>query len=323
MNGLAGQHIVVTGPGGFIGQALCSAALAQGAHVTGIGPGPVPNGVEHHPGRIEGEAALIPVLRNADILIHAAGRGTPGAVRALSDPAAQNEWLMTAVLLEAAAHAGVGRIVLVSSGGTVYGVPRGPDPIDETHPTHPTSRYGAVKLQAEQMGLAMDRMGHVNCVVARLSNPYGPGQVNRRGQGLIATVAARAQAGEAIEIWGDGSTVRDYLYIDDAAEGLLAAGRLPGGTVVNVSAGHGLSTRHVVTDVLDRLGLAATVRYLPDRDAGVPCNVLSHARLRAHTGWQPRIAWSDGLARTAAWWRGAALPEPVPGPALASLTPPL
>ena len=254
--------------------------------------------------RIETEAALVPHLAGVSVLIHAAGRGTPAGVVALHDELALHELRLTAIVLEAACRAGVGRAVLVSSGGTVYGDPCGTDPITEDHALRPRSRYGAVKLLAEEMARTVDRMGLVRCVVARLSNPYGPGQVNFRGQGLVAAVAACVRDKTPVEIWGDGSTVRDYLFIDDAARGLLAAAALPGGTAANVSSGVGVSTRMVVTDVLAHLGSAHPVRFRLDQDAGVACNVLCNSRLRAATGWEPQVGWQVGLARTAAWWAG-------------------
>ncbi len=319
---LTGQTVAVTGPGGFIGAAVCLQALAAGARVVALGPGaPVHTAVQHSPARIETEEDLTPHLMGVDVLVHAAGRGAPGAIRALHDDIARSDLHVTAVVLEAAARAGVGRVVLLSSGGTVYGDADGHDPITETHRLHPMSRYGAVRLQAEEMARAMDRMGLVHCVIARLSNPYGPGQVNRRGQGLVATIAHRVRAGLPIEVWGDGSTVRDYVFIDDAASGLLAAARLPGGAAVNVSSGAGITTRQVIEDVLACLGSDAAIRYLPEKDAGVACNILCSEKLRRETGWRPATAWAEGLARTAAWW--GASPVRVPELALSGVAEPV
>ena len=303
VQGIAGQRIAVTGAGGFIGAAVCRIGAGLGAEIIAIGPGAIARqGITAIPIRIETEEALAPYLADVSILIHAAGRGTPAGIVALHDPLALHELRLTAIVLEAACRAGVGRVVLVSSGGTVYGDSAGRAPVSEDHALRPRSRYGAVKLLAEEMAWTMDRMGHVRCVVARLSNPYGPGQVNHRGQGLIATVASCVRSGKAIEVWGDGSTVRDYLYIDDAARGLLAAASLPGGTAANVSSGTGMKTAAVVADILTQLDVTHPVQYRPERPAGVAFNVLCNRRLQAGTGWFPQISWQDGLALTAQWW---------------------
>ncbi len=303
---LAGSRVAVTGPGGFIGGEICRAALQAGARVLALGPMAPPRNphpaLTHIAHRIGSDTALAESLRGCDLLVHAAGQGTPGNIQALHDHTAQAELQTAAIVLEAAARAQLGRLVIVSSGGTVYGSPTTTDPLTEAHRPAPESRYGVIKLQIEEMAHAMDRMGHVSCVIARLSNPYGPGQVNRRGQGLIATVAARASAGLPIEIWGDGTAVRDYLFITDAARGLLAAGGLPGGTVVNVSSGKGLSTRQVVQDVLTAIGAELSITLMPERPAGVASNILCNARLCQATGWYPETSWADGLAQTAGWW---------------------
>lgn len=309
------RRVAVTGPGGFIGGEICRVALASGAQVLALGPMTDPPiahpRLVHMPDRIVAVDALASAVTGCDLLIHDAGQGTPGNVQNLDGETAQAELRTAAIVLEAAARARVGRVVVVSSGGTIYGAPMAQGVLTEADHTAPQSRYGVIKLQIEEMARGMDRMGHAACVVARLSNPYGPGQVNRRGQGLVATVAARAQAGLPIEIWGDGTTVRDYLFIADAARGLLAAGGLAGGTVVNVSSGHGLSTRQVVDDVLAAMGRTVPVILLRERDAGVAENVLCNARLRALSGWHPVTDWPGGLAQTARWW--AALTPLPPG----------
>ena len=299
-----GLRVAVTGAGGFIGAAVCRAARAAGAAVVAIGPGATAApGVTAVPHRIEPGMDLAAYLHGATLLIHAAGHGTPAAIGALHDPVAMEELQLTAIVLEAAARARIGRVVMVSSGGTVYGDPADATPLGEDHALRPRSRYGAVKLLAEEMARTVDRMGMVPCVVARLSNPYGPGQVARRGQGLIAAVAASVWAGEPVQIWGDGHAVRDYVYIDDAARGLLAAGQMPGGTAVNVSSGRGMATHAVVAALLSALAPGHPIRFASERDAGVLCNILDHARLTAATGWVPQVGWAEGLARTVAWWQ--------------------
>jgi len=227
-------------------------------------------------------------------------------VPSLSSPAAQNELGLAAAVFDAAARAGVGKVVLISSGGTVYGDVAGPEPITETQRVAPQSPYGGVMAAVEQLGFAMARSGRVECVVARLSNPYGPGQLPNRGQGLVAAVFDRLSRGEKVEIWGEGGTVRDYVYIEDAARGLLDAVRLPSLSVCHIASGLGIATRQVVADAAAAAGVPAQLVCRLDRDPGVRWNVLSPALMQARTGWRPEIGWDDGLARTAAWWRASA-----------------
>ena len=299
----------VTGPAGFIGHAVCQSLLSGGGQVVGIGPGavaPHPR-LRHMPGVIDGGARLPEALAGVGTVIHAAGRGTPAAVDRFDGAVAMAEIALAAQVMEAAVQAGVRKLVLVSSGGTVYGDAGAAPAITEAAPLQPTSRYGAVKTMIEQMGLTLSRAGLLDCVVARVSNPYGPGQRNVRGQGLVATLIERLLHGQPIPVWGDGSLVRDYIYIEDAARGLVAAAGLPGGSVCNVSSGVGRSVSDVIADVSQVLGRRAVIERLPWRDGGVPRNVLSNAKLVEATGWQPLVRWPDGLRHTVEWWTADAV----------------
>jgi UDP-glucose 4-epimerase len=297
------SRLAVTGAGGFIGGAVCRAALAAGHDVLAIGPGAVPAHprLRHEPGRIADPGPLAVLLAGVEILIHAAGRGTPASVSTLDGPAAQEELNLARAVLDAAASAGVGKIVLVSSGGTIYGDVPGDVPITEAQPVAPSSPYGLLNAGIERLGFGMRRAG-LACVAARLSNPYGPGQLARRGQGLVAAAFARVCQGEPIEVWGDGSTVRDYIYIGDAARGLLAAASRPGGSILHVSSGRGIATAQVVADVAALAGVKPRLLHRSDRDPGVARSVLCSARLTEQTGWRPLRDWRTGLAKTAARW---------------------
>jgi UDP-glucose 4-epimerase len=301
-------RLAVTGAGGFIGSSICRAALEAGCDVVAIGPGelgPHPR-LRHEPARICDASALAPLLGGVSALIHAAGHGTPVCVPSLSSPAAQNELGLAASVLDAAARAGVEKVVLISSGGTIYGDVAGPTPITEAQNVAPISPYGGVMAAIEQLGLAMARAGRFGCVAARLSNPYGPGQLGKRGQGLVGSMFDRLGRGDPVEIWGDGGTVRDYVYVEDAAQGLLQALSLPSLTVCHVASGVGVPTREVVAGVAAAAGVDPIVLIRQDRDPGVAWNVLSPALMLAQTGWRAAVPWHEGLARTAAWWRARA-----------------
>ena len=312
-SGLTVASFAVTGAAGFIGHAVCRALLAAGGSVVGVGPGLVADHarLRHVGGVIATTERLAEALTGVGTLIHAAGRGTPAAVVRLDGQVAMAELELAAKVMEAAIQAGVRKLVLVSSGGTVYG-DTDAAAITEAEPVRPTSRYGAVKAMIEQMGLSLSRAGQLECVVARLSNPYGPGQRNLRGQGLIATLVERLLRGQPIPVWGDGSLVRDYIYVDDAARGLVAAASLPGGSVCNVSSGVGRSVLEVIADAAQVTGRHAVIDRLPWRDGGVPHNVLSNALLTEATGWRPVVRWHDGLRQTVDWWTATAMaPEQV------------
>ena len=131
----------------------------------------------------------------------------------------------TIVLLEAARDAGVSRFVMASSGGTVYG-PSQEVLIPETAPTNPISAYGASKLASEKYVAVFGRLYRIKHCVLRISNPYGPGQFATRRQGLVAAAIWSALHAKSFEIWGDGSVIRDFIYIDDGRASLCQGDRI-------------------------------------------------------------------------------------------------
>jgi UDP-glucose 4-epimerase len=203
--------------------------------------------------------------------------------------------------LEAARDAGVRRIVFISSGGTVYG-PAVRLPIDETHPTEPTCSYGIGKLAIEKYLGLWRRLYGLEDTVLRLSNPYGERQNPAAAQGAVAVFLGRVLRGEPIDIWGDGSVVRDYLYIGDAARAIrLVLENPPAGRVFNVGSGVGTSLNELVDAIRRVTGRPVRVNHGPPRPVDVPANVLDGGRLREAVGWRADTPLDDGLARTWRW----------------------
>ncbi|HEY8614187.1 MAG TPA: NAD-dependent epimerase/dehydratase family protein, partial [Roseomonas sp.] len=207
---LTGTECLVLGAGGFIGLNLCRALSAAGASVHGYGrapafPGALPP-IRWTTAEFPERAPLARALEGAELVFHLLGGSIPE--HAERDPAGdlRANAAASVELFELCRMAGVRRIVFVSSGGTVYGVPRRL-PIAEDHPTDPISAYGIHKLLLEKhLGLQAYRHG-LQAVVLRAANPYGPYQNPDRGQGVIAALMARRLAGRPVEIWGDGKVV--------------------------------------------------------------------------------------------------------------------
>ena len=186
-----------------------------------------------------------------------------------------------------AAPGGLRRVVYLSSGGTVYGVPR-QTPIAETHATRPISPYGCGKLMIEDLLGTAGRGGGFDHVVLRPANPVGPGQSGERGQGLVATILHKAARGEALTMWGDGSAVRDYFDVRDLAAAIEAVLDDPAlaGETLNVGSGEGLSMLDVIDLVTRATGREVVVERRQGRGVDVPANVLDTARIRRLTGWR-------------------------------------
>jgi UDP-glucose 4-epimerase len=208
-----------------------------------------------------------------------------------------------AMLQEATRHK-LKCFLLVSSGGTVYGNSEYL-PIDEAHPTEPVSPYGISKLALEKYALMYHKVQGVPTIIVRPANPYGPNQLGNLGQGFVGAAMFASMRKRPVSIFGERGTIRDYVYVGDLAEGLLAvlnSGRA--GDTYNIGTGIGHDNRIVLemlSDVVRRTGYEVDVEVLPPRPFDVVANVLSSARLTCVSGWKPKTEFSEGLARTWTW----------------------
>lgn len=240
-------------------------------------------------------AGLRAALEGMDAAVLLAWPSIPAtSMQSIPDDAAKTV-AMALHAAEAASRAGAQRLVFISSGGAVYGPTRA-SPLDEEHPTHPISAYGAGKLAVEKYLPLFP--GPMTGVSLRLSNPFGPYQLRGTPIGVIAGFARAMAGGEAVRIWGDGSVIRDFLDVEDAADAILAAAdpaRTPAG-VFNVSSGVGRSLNEVLEALVEVSGVEPVVERTPGRPFDVPAVVLSHARLTEACGWRPTRPFRAALA---------------------------
>jgi UDP-glucose 4-epimerase len=300
------QTYFVTGDTGFLGRALATRLEAQG-HVARVAHGfPSNSGVSgtcNLDSTVEEWGAAVDGCSG---VFHLAWATIPSTAN--TNPLADLETNVagTVRLLEALRHLPRIPVTFVSSGGTVYGEPD-TLPVPEDHPLRPKTAYGVSKTTAEHYALLYRRLWDVDARIVRLSNPFGPGQ-NIQGQlGAASIFAARALAGERIEIWGDGSTIRDYIYVDDAISGLLAMMFAPTvrfgalDPIVNIGSGRGASLRELVSLLTHILDKPIEVHYKPGRDFDVRANVLDITRARSILNWSPKVSLEEGLSRHIAY----------------------
>jgi UDP-glucose 4-epimerase len=204
-------------------------------------------------------------------------------------------------LLEEAAAARLERLLIVSSGGTVYG-PTERLPIREDWPTYPVSPYGITKLTIEKYALMYQRLQGLPVTIVRPANAFGPGQRPFTGQGFIATAIATVLKGDEVPLYGGCETLRDYIHVDDVARGIVAAlDRGNAGEIYNVGTGVGRSTAEVlevICDVARARGHSVRVKRLPPRAFDVPANVLDSSKLQACSAWRPLVPFNAGLVAT-------------------------
>jgi UDP-glucose 4-epimerase len=260
--------------------------------------------VQYQCGAISNPDDLDRALDGVDVVYHLASTTVPGTSNA--DPVAdiQGNLVASVRLLDAMRTRGICRIVYFSSGGTVYGNPVRL-PIAEDHPTNPISSYGVVKPAVEKYILMYQVLYGIAPVILRPSNPYGSRQGTSGIQGVIAAFLSRLKRGEPITIWGDGSTIRDYIHVSDLVALAVVAARSSETGLFNVGSGKGHSLNDIIETISRVIGIQPVVEHELGRNFDVRQVVLDPMLAERTFGWKPLISLDEGLMRT---WRELAAP---------------
>lgn len=207
--------------------------------------------------------------------------------------------IFSANLFEACIRCGVKKVVFVSSGGTVYG--KEVDcPLKEKTATNPISSYGVQKITIEKLLYLYRYMYGLDYRIIRLANPYGPYQRPNGVLGAVTTFTYKALKGDEITVYGDGSVVRDFIYIDDAIRAIM---KIVNGEnkhrTFNLGCGYGTSIKQVLETIEKALGIKLNVSYLEGRKVDVPVNYLDISRYEKYYGALNPISLEDGIRKTA------------------------
>jgi UDP-glucose 4-epimerase len=304
---------LVLGGSGFLGSHLCEALLLSGYRVKTA----VPEGVSLQ--NLTGILDQIEVLRldlnnaaktdkiwkGVDRVFHLACTTRPETSNDNPVRDLEENLVATVRILDSCVANKVGRIIFVSSGGTVYGNPKNL-PVNEEHPKMPICSYGIHKLTIEHYLRLYENLYGLNYRVARIANAYGERQSIYGNQGLIGTVLERLFTGKIINVYGNGETVRDYVYVADAISALLLLAEADTlSRVFNVSSGYGASVMEIIRTIESVSGRKANLRFCPVRTIDVTKNILDISRIQTETGWMPRVLLKEGIAHTVKWWRTA------------------
>lgn len=233
--------------------------------------------------------------------VHAASSSTPGSSAA--KPQLDGNLRTTLAMIEALQESPACRLVFLSSGGTLYGDRNAP--AREEDPLRPRSYHGAGKAAAEHFIHAWATQYGGTAVLLRPSNVYGPGQPARRGFGIIPTALDCALHGQPLTLWGDGSTIRDYLYIDDILALCAAALDAPldvGARAFNAASGEAISLNALVDRIEAVTGRPIQRVYEPARRVDVHSITADTTAARATFAWAPTTTLDEGLRRTWQWF---------------------
>ncbi|MEO6081351.1 MAG: NAD-dependent epimerase/dehydratase family protein [Steroidobacteraceae bacterium] len=310
------MRVLVIGGAGFIGSHLVDRLLTDGHFVRVLDRSPP----ELHPywiktgqlqyvlGEFVDQFSMGEAVKDIHVAFHLVSTTIPAT--SIADMAfdVQSNLIGTLNFLKAAVDARIRRVLFVSSGGTVYGKTV-VSPIKESAPTEPICSYGITKLAVEKYLCLFELLHGLPFIAFRLSNPFGEGQ--RPGaQGAIAAFVNRMLRGEPIEIWGDGSVVRDYIYIENAIDALVKGMEYAGShRIFNLGSGEGRSLNELLEALEHVAGRKAKRNYVSSRAIDTPTNVLDIDLIRKEMGWVPRVTFEEGLARTWEWYREALAKE--------------
>lgn len=306
-------QIVVMGGLGFIGSHLSRALLQNGCRVRIFDKlyasrdliHDIEQNVEIIEGDVERVEDVLQCLKGADIAINLIHTTVPGS--SMQDPVhdVESNVVSCARWLSRLNETRLKRLIYISSGGTIYGVPLY-NPITEDHPTEPMCSYGITKLAIEKYTAMYAKLHGVEYRICRPSNVYGEGQRLHIGQGVIGVFLDRALQGKPIEIWGDGTNKRDYMYIRDLVNGLIELINHQGeGRVFNMSTGIGYSLNDIISIMNKYFSLPIKVQYVRSRGFDVKDNILDSGLYRSETSWEPGVSIHEGIHRVYEWLNGS------------------
>ena len=238
-----------------------------------------------------------------DAVIHCVSTTTPKSSNESPEFDIQSNVIGTLNLLDICVRHKIGKLVFLSSGGTIYGDIGDAILVDESHAVRPMCSYGVSKLTIEHYLDVYKHLRGLDYVALRLSNPYGERQSPLRALGALTVFLHRTLKRQEVEVWGDGSVTRDFIYVVDVADAVYLATVNPLTGIYNVGSGTGLSLRDILTNIGKVVDIEPIVKWMAPRSFDVPRIVLDASKLRNDTGWDCRISLPEGIANTADWLR--------------------
>lgn len=299
------MNYLVLGGNGFIGSHFVDLLLKKGHSVRVFDKGREryrsenPK-VEYIYSSFDSLPDLNEALQNVDIVIHLISTTSPVTSNKAHPEDIKSNLINTVKFLDLMIQKNIKRILFFSSGGTVYGEPKYL-PVDENHPTNPISSYGIVKLSIEKYLFLYQKNYNLEPLIIRASNPYGIRQSHIGVQGLISTLLMKALQKKEIQIYGDGTIVRDFIYIDDLVEisyqGLI--NNLQG--IYNLGSGKGCSIIQLINLIQDISKIKLILNYQEARKFDVQNIVLDSNKLFNCLSNPQIIEIESGLIKHLEW----------------------
>jgi len=292
------RTVLVTGGAGFIGSHVLDALVSENTVrvLDDLSSGTrefIPDGVELISGDVRDETLLSEAMDGVDLVFHEAA--VVSVARSIEDPLTTNEVNVDATLrlLEHARRGGA-RVVIASS-AAVYGHPESV-PVEESHPTDPTSPYGVTKLAADQYARLYASLYDLPTVALRYFNAYGPRQRGSDYSGVINTFVEQARAGDPITVNGDGEQTRDFVHVNDIVRANLRAAETDHvGEAFNVGTGERVTVRELAELVRDAVGSDAPIVHTDPREGDIRHSCADVTAARERLGFETAVPLAKGL----------------------------
>ena len=303
------MRILVLGAAGFIGTNLCQHLCADKDNFVIAYDCSMPalerlkntistENIRYVDGHFEINDDYVTLTRDVDVVYHLISTVVPGTCNQGIAEEFMSNTVVTVKLLDACVMNKVKKIVFLSSGGTVYGK-IAEVPIKEDTPLNPISSYGIQKLTIEKLLYLYYYLHKLDYRIIRLANPYGKYQNPNGVQGVVTTFVYKVINNEPVRLYGDGSVVRDYIYVEDAVKAIAQIAAYEGEQkIFNVGTGVGYSVKEIITAIEQTLQLKMDIDYQPGRAVDVPVNILDISRYTNEIGAMQYISLEEGILKT-------------------------
>lgn len=297
---------IVYGGGGFIGSHLCEALVNSGYEVVLFDKLNFSRkNIIHFEDKIKitegdfnNEIDIKNSLEGINYVFHLVSSTLPASSNENPVYDAETNLISSLKLFRECIDEKISKVIFLSSGGTVYGIPESV-PVKEDYFSNPFCSYGIIKRTIEEYLFLFNKLHGLDYYVFRLSNPYGERQNPLASQGAVSVFINKVINDETIEIWGDGKVIRDYIYIEDAVKVLVKSLEVSSSDkVFNLSTGIGYSLNEII-DVIGKIsGKKIFTEYKDARSIDVPVSILDNKLAEKVFGSKPRTSIEEGIRKT-------------------------
>lgn len=299
------MNVLVIGGNGFIGSHLVDCLLKNGhkvrvfdiTHERYRRPN---DNVDYRISTLENIPDLYEALLGIDIIFHLASASVPSTSNVDTVSDINKGLIPTLNILNLSIKLGIKRIVYFSSGGAVYGNPLTPE-LAEDHPLNPISSYGIVKVTIEMYLKLYQRMYGLRPLILRPSNPYGPRQGHFIAQGVISTFLRKGQANEPITVFGDGNSMKDYIYVEDLIDQSYKLSFSEEVGVFNIGSGRGTTINQIIEQIKLTINKNLLINNIEKQIYDVDNFVLNVSKTRNVIGNNKFTSLDKGISKTWSW----------------------